>query len=352
MTEADNQTGAASERMRRPLVFISHDSRDAAIAQAFDHLLLDASGGMLRTFRSSDRTGTSGIPFGVEWYRAIMDRLDAATDVVALLTPQSLNRPWILYEAGVAKGKLDTVVFGLTLGMPLDKASAGPFAQFQNSAADQDSMTVLVLELLRRNLPEAAPRREAVAREVAVFLKSIELLLPSDEPDASPGSQDANTVAKLFEELKLQLHDLADTMTRASRMPVRTRLLDMRTVKRLLTTAATAPTVEIQAAAWLTLLARLREDAPWLYEPGIDLYRAMMRADESALATAATEVLRIADGVQNSELYDSEFDPRKRYTMGRELPGLLAELIPTIEHLATGHASWPGTIADESPNDA
>ena len=59
-----------------------------------------------------------------------MDRLKDATDVVALLTEQSLGRPWLLYEAGVAKGRLDTMVFGLAVGVPLDRASVGPFAPF------------------------------------------------------------------------------------------------------------------------------------------------------------------------------------------------------------------------------
>ena len=87
-----------------PLVFISHDSRDADLAEAFGNLLTDASGGILKSFRSSDRKGTAGIEYGQEWYSAIMQKLDDATDVVALLTSRSINRPWILYETGVAKG--------------------------------------------------------------------------------------------------------------------------------------------------------------------------------------------------------------------------------------------------------
>jgi hypothetical protein len=55
-----------------PLVFISHDNRDADLAEAFGNLLTDASGGILKSFRSSDRKGTAGIEYGQEWYRAIM----------------------------------------------------------------------------------------------------------------------------------------------------------------------------------------------------------------------------------------------------------------------------------------
>jgi hypothetical protein len=80
VAEDDSQDDAASA----PLIFISHDSRDADLAEAFAMLLTDASGGILKSFRSSDRVGTEGIEFGAEWYRAIMQKLDEATDVVTL----------------------------------------------------------------------------------------------------------------------------------------------------------------------------------------------------------------------------------------------------------------------------
>jgi hypothetical protein len=155
-----------------PLVFISHNSRDADLAEAFSNLLTDASGGILKSFRSSDRKGTAGIEYGQEWYRAIMQKLDDATDVVALLTTHSVNRPWILYEAGVAKGKLAATdrVLGLVLGVSLDEAATSPFAQFQNSPDEEDAITGLVLQLIRRH-PQAAPREEAVAGRSRHFAK-------------------------------------------------------------------------------------------------------------------------------------------------------------------------------------
>src|SRR5947199_4403504 len=89
----------------RSLVFISHDSRDAEIAEAFSKLLSSVSAGVLKSFRSSDKRGTQGIEYGVEWYPEIMKKLDDASDIVCLLTQNSIDRPWILYEAGVGKGK-------------------------------------------------------------------------------------------------------------------------------------------------------------------------------------------------------------------------------------------------------
>src|SRR5688572_7145468 len=196
-----------------PLVFISHDSRDADLAEAFSNLLTDASGGILKSFRSSDRKGTAGIEYGQEWYRAIMQKLDDATDVVALLTAHSVNRPWLLYEAGVAKGKLaaNDRVFGIALGISLDEAATGPFAQFQNSPDEEDAITGLVLQLIRRH-PQAAPREEAVRRQVQAFRETVAALLKDrkKEPAHQSAKVDDASVAKFFEEIKVLVRDVPD----------------------------------------------------------------------------------------------------------------------------------------------
>src|SRR5579862_6034940 len=85
---------AVPKKPTRPLIFISHDHRDAQLAEAFGNLLGDASGGFLKSFRSSDRKGGAGIEFGAEWYTEIMGKINDATDVVAILTPRSIDRPW------------------------------------------------------------------------------------------------------------------------------------------------------------------------------------------------------------------------------------------------------------------
>src|SRR6267378_4268720 len=133
-----------------PMVFISHDGRDAELAEAFGKLLKSVSAGMIKTFRSSDKKGTEGIDFGDEWYKRLMVRLQATSDVVCLFTERSLDRPWILFEAGVAKGKLNTPVVGVALGVPLNRVSAGPFYQFQNMDDSEGDLTKLVNQLARR----------------------------------------------------------------------------------------------------------------------------------------------------------------------------------------------------------
>jgi hypothetical protein len=165
---------------KQPLIFISHDSRDADIAECFSALLESASAGMLRSFRASDLEGVQGIECGAEWYRELMKKLLSASEVVCLLTQHSLERPWILYEVGVAIGKRKTPVLGIALGIPLSRASTGPFAQFQNCADHKKALTKLVMQLMRR-IPNADPDRRMIGRQVRGFKKKVSQILRTFE---------------------------------------------------------------------------------------------------------------------------------------------------------------------------
>ena len=80
MSESDKskvspETELLASSASSPLVFISHDARDAEFAEAFSKLLKSISAGMIKTFRSSDKKGTEGIDFGEEWYKRLMAQL-------------------------------------------------------------------------------------------------------------------------------------------------------------------------------------------------------------------------------------------------------------------------------------
>jgi|SRR5579884_1018197 len=278
-----------------PLVFISHDSRDADLAEAFGNLLTDASGGILKSFRSSDRKGTAGIEYGQEWYRAIMQKLDDATDVVALLTARSINRPWILYETGVAKGKLspNDRVFGIALGVSLDEAATGPFAQFQNSPDEEDAITSLVLQLIRRH-PQAAPREEAVRRQVQAFRDAVAGLLKGRKNEAAqpPARVEETSVAKFFEEIKVLVGDVPDRVAMQLRggsgLRHRRRLAHgphMMMIEEMLHHPAFEK-IDNEALPLLMTLGPFRDDVPWLYELATHLYRAIESGDASAIERA------------------------------------------------------------------
>jgi hypothetical protein len=101
----------------------------------------------------------------------------------------------------------------VAFGIQLDQIS-GPFAQFQNSADDEDSLTKLVLQLILRN-PSASPREEAVRRQVTAFRQLLPQILKGHKQPASPERlPDAATIAKLFEEVKVMFREVSDRLDR------------------------------------------------------------------------------------------------------------------------------------------
>lgn len=325
-----------------PLVFISHDSRDAEVAEAFGKLLSSVSAGVLKSFRSSDRKGSQGIEYGVEWYPELMKRLESASDVVCLLTPRSLDRPWILYEAGVAKGKLDTPVYGIALGIPLNKANTGPFAQFQNCDDKEESLTKLVMQLLGR-VPDSEPDREAVQMQVKSFKGRLDQLLKQAQGASDAGQDeghgDSASVAKLFEEVKVMFQDLP------SRLEVR--LAEVGAAPRRRRLRSFHPMMFEEFAhmfgdepgdpiALLMMASVVREDAPWLYELIVDAYREAKAGDLSAARKSLQRVRRASKVMMRGGWMEGTgSEPREIEMFAMELPMLLEDYLARFEARTT-----------------
>lgn len=160
----------------KPLVFISHDTEDEAIAKALGDLLNECSGGAVDVFFSSDRRPGGGMRAG-EWFPYIKDRLSRARDIICILTPRSVNSHWILFEAGMglghSKGKTLHVI--PLFNIP-ERSIPGPFSQYQWCGATFDGLKKFVTELVGRYLPSG--RRDALIQEIPEkvpnFLKKIE----------------------------------------------------------------------------------------------------------------------------------------------------------------------------------
>ena len=105
---------------------------------------------------------------------------------------------------------MGTPVYGIALGIPLSRANSGPFAQFQNCDDNDESLTKLVMQLVRR-IPGSEPDHDAIQMQVQTFKSRVEIALKSlsNESDADASSAvDDTSVAKLFEEVKIMFQDL------------------------------------------------------------------------------------------------------------------------------------------------
>lgn len=329
MKEKGQEAEEASSISTSPLVFISHDTRDADLAEAFSKLLKSVSAGMIKTFRSSDKKAGEGIDFGEEWYKRLMTQLQVTSDVVCLFTERSLDRPWILFEAGVAKGKLETPVVGVALGVPLSRVSAGPFYQFQNMDDSEADLTKLVNQLARR-VPGLELDPDVVQTQVNAFkateasiVESLRKADPAKKLPAAPSEE--SSVAKLIEEMKSLPSRVAERLSEDGFPPRRRpkRFHPMMFEELLHATGEPGDPVGILLAASL-----VREDMPWLYELAMEVYRAVKSGDPEAAEQELSKLRRLSEVMLHSPFME-EFSRKEHYIMAMEFPRLLER---TLRH--------------------
>ena len=326
MVKKENQESGEVIKSGNPLVFISHDTRDAKLAEAFSALLKSVSAGVLKSFRTSDRKGNQGIEYGVEWYPEIIKNIQNASDVVCLLTKRSVNRPWILFEAGMAKGKLETPILGVALGISLNDASSGPFAQFQNCGDDEESLTKLVFQLVDR-IPNSEPDEDTIKFQVGKFKKTIAAILKADgktkKVESSESLHDENSSAKLFEEIKVMFKDLPARIESNTHPQFRKNKkfrIHPRIVDEMMHMSRNKKT------GVLLGLSIMREAMPWVYDVGIEALRKIdskcsMKEKEKAYFEFA-EVMKMT--TRHPMMRDfHDIDSKEDFMMYEEMPRMI-----------------------------
>lgn len=344
MAESDKpktstETEIISSTASNPLVFISHDARDAELAEAFSKLLKSVSAGMIKTFRSTDKKGTEGIDFGEEWYKRLMTQLQSTSDVVCLFTERSLERPWILFEAGVAKGKLDSPVIGVALGVPLNRVSAGPFYQFMNMDDSEGDLTKLVNQLARK-IPSLELDSDVVKNQVANFKATeaalLKKLTPGNTKAETKAEVDESAIAKLAEEMKALPSRVAERLAEVGdpwRRRRARRLHPMMLEELMHMSGETSDPVAILMAASL-----IREDIPWLYELAIEVYKAVKEGNLEAIEHETKRLRRLSDKMIRGPIMEEfGFGSKEAYMFAIEFPRMLEHILIRTMNIKKSH---------------
>jgi hypothetical protein len=351
LTETDTLTPGSAG----PLVFISHDARDADLAEAFSKLLKSVSAGMIKTFRSSDKKSADGIDFGEEWYKRLMGKLQSTSDVVCLFTERSLDRPWILFEAGAAKGKLNTPVIGVALGVPLSRISAGPFYQFQNTDDSEEDLAKLVHQLARR-VPSLELDVDVVKVQVKAFKTTeaniLKALTAAGGKKATAAEVDESLVAKLVEEMKTLPSRVAERLAEAGD-PVRrrrARRFHPRMFDELIHMSGGSGGDPV---AILMMASMIREDIPWLYELAMEVYRAVRAGNADTIEHELMRLRRFSDLIMRGPfMEDFVFGDKDSYVLAMEIPRMLEHiLVRTLEKKKVSRKRPQKTKSEQDPSE-
>ncbi|WP_396271285.1 toll/interleukin-1 receptor domain-containing protein [Ideonella sp.] len=187
-------------------VFLSHDSRDHALADVIGRAITRMSLNQVSVWHSSDPTGTGGLKPGHVWLDEIRQRLASSKAVIALLTPTSIARPWLLFESGYGAANPDCDVIPVCVGIDSLSDVPYPLAMYQSYLlSDYNSLRRFAEKLLNKygiHFDEEMAKPvldEAVAKLLEV------LRVPSRERDMAPQLSIDDAVSEIKEHLDRRL---------------------------------------------------------------------------------------------------------------------------------------------------
>ena len=150
--------------MDKPYVFISHITEESPLAELFKRQIAQDFLGMIDVFVSSD--GTS-ISVGSKWFNDIDAALKNAKVEVIICSEDSVNRPWINFEAGAGWVKGIPIVPVCHTGLrPVDLPI--PLNMLQGIQASDATGLERMYSLLARQLGCTPPKQS-----FATFVESV-----------------------------------------------------------------------------------------------------------------------------------------------------------------------------------
>jgi hypothetical protein len=128
-------------------VFISHINEEKDTAICLKEFLRESLGWGLQVFVSSDYESISG---GEIWFNKIVDALKSSPVEIVLLSPNSVSRQWINFEAGVGIGAGVLVIPVVVHG--LERSDVGqPLSLIQiRSVEDANNVKALIKDIGKR----------------------------------------------------------------------------------------------------------------------------------------------------------------------------------------------------------
>jgi len=124
-----------------------------------------------------------------------------------------------------------------------------------------------------------------VRREVGAFRELVQAIIEKrGTSSAREAESEDNTLARLFEEIKVMLSDLPDRMRNPRRFEFRPAMIEefLRATRD-------------RAASWLMFISLFRDDCPWLYELGMDVYRAFRDGTANDVTSAMQRLHRMGE---------------------------------------------------------
>jgi TIR domain len=302
-------------------VFISWSGeRSKAIAEALHNWL------PLVLHYVSPWLSQADIEAGQRWAEQVAKELEGCNFGILCITKENVASPWVLFEAGaLAKSMQESRVMPLLLDLEFQDIT-GPLAQFQAKKFDRTGFSEVVISLnqnAQHPVPDARVKQlfEALWPELESKINNI--------PKISNTTKLSRSQPEILEELvssvrtlEARFREVVDESPRSSRnRKKRLHPMMFHELRNMLAQKRGDP---------ITLLmfsSLFREEAPWLYELGVEAYRASQNGDREGGTAARNRFRKAVHMLGEGPFMLEEFggDSKMGFMMMRELDRYLEE---------------------------
>ena len=263
------------------------------------------------------------IEAGERWAQSVGKELAGSNFGVVCVTQENMTSPWLLFEAGaLAKSFESGKVIPLLLDLELSDIS-GPLVQFQAKKLTRAGVSE-VINSLQGSAVDEAIHDDRARHLFDLVWPDLENKLEGISKEA-PAERHRRPQHEVLEELVSGVRSLDTRINEWSEMTAhitprgRSRMHPMMLLEPLevLSEGPGDPT------AILILASIFRDDAPWLYELGVDAYHAL-RSRRSNAEDSVRRFSRAVDLLTHGPFME-EFglDPRALSIVRHELPHVL-----------------------------
>jgi len=265
------------------------------------------------------------IEAGKRWAEAIAKELEASNFGIICITRENVASPWVLFEAGaLAKSLQGSKVIPLLLDLEI-RDITGPLAQFQAKKVDKAGVSEIIdsINAVEKSVSEVQAKKlfEALWPEFEKHVQSIPKTATATKP-SRPQHEILEELVTSIRSLDSRFREVSDESPRAFRhRRFRFHPMMMHEIMHMIGEKPGDP------IGILVLASLVREEMPWLYELGMEAYRAACSGLPEETKRAFRRFRRASELFMKGPFPPEEmgFDPQMLHMMVRELDHLLRE---------------------------
>lgn len=281
------------------------------------------------------------IAAGERWEIEIAKELEGANFGVTCVTRDNVDAPWMLFEAGALAKSLQ---LGRVVPLLMDhdfKDISGPLTKFQAKKTDKAGFSDVV-----KSINQVANHAVPEANATRLF----ELLWPDLEtkiaaiPKPTGSQKQSRPANDVMEELVSGVRALETRIREIDESPRPSRTRKMRMHPMMIEDMMHMSGEPADPVGILLAASMVREDAPWLYELAMEVYRAVKSGDAESIEAESTRLRRFADTMMHGP-WMREFADKEGHMFAMEFPRMLDHMLRrTLDRKRAAEAKGPPSL--------